>query len=41
MRYNKRLSFIHDIQGTIDHTEKINPNQNVPTLIPLDRPRMY
>ena len=24
-----------------DHTAKINPNQSVPTLIPVDRQRMY
>ena len=41
MRYNKRLSSIHDKQGSMDHKAKINPNQSVPSLIPLDRPRMY
>ena len=35
----KRL--IHDKQGSMDHTVRINPNQSVPTLIPLDKPKMY
>ena len=41
MRYNKRLSSIHDKQGSMDHTAKINPNLNVPALIPLDGPKTY
>jgi len=41
MRYNKILSFIHDKQGSMDHTAKIKTNQSVSTLIPLDRPKMY
>ena len=41
MMYNKRLSSIHDKQGLMDHTVKINPNQSVLTLIPLDKARKY
>ena len=32
---------MHDKQELMDHTAKINPNQSVPALIPLDRLRMY
>ena len=35
-----RLSSIHDKQGSMDHTAKINPYQSVSALIPLDRPKI-
>ena len=30
-----------DKKGSMDHTQKLKPNQSAPALIPLDRPRMY
>ena len=40
-RYNKKLFSIHDKQQSMDHTTKIKPNQSVPTMISLEKPRMY